>query len=107
MVETIYFESRGQPIKGMFAVAHVTMNRLKSDDFSDTICGVVYQKGQYSWTKIKKKDIKETDQYMLALEIADKVMSGQSKDPTGGALFFRRGQKIKGMKAKIGDHIFY
>lgn len=108
MVDTIYFESRGQPVTGMFAVAHVTLNRVKnSDNFSDTICGVVYQKGQYSWTKIKKKNITESDQYMLALSIADKVLSGESKDPTQGALFFKRGKKIKGMKAKIGDHIFY
>lgn len=107
MVETIYFESRGQPVKGMIAVAHVTLNRLNSDDFSDTICGVVYQKGQYSWTKIKSKKITESEQYMLSLHIADKVLSGQSKDPTNGALFFKRGKRVKGMKAKIGDHVFY
>lgn len=108
MGEAIYFESRGQPQKGMIAVAHVTKNRLESDEFdADNVCGIVYQKGQYSWTKKRNRKIMEPEQFFLALEIAKKVLSGEIHDPTHGALYFKRAKKVRGMKAKIGDHVFY
>ena len=39
----IYFEARGEPTVGQIAVAHVIMNRVESDDFPNTVCGVVTQ----------------------------------------------------------------
>lgn len=50
----IYFESRGEPVEGQYAVADVTLNRVASSRFPDTICEVVYQcrrsdRCQFSW----------------------------------------------------------
>ena len=49
----IYFEARSEPIQGQIAVAEVTLNRVKSPDYPDTICGVVLQENeegcQFSW----------------------------------------------------------
>ena len=42
----VYHEARGEPIEGQLAVAHVTLNRVKSSRFPDTICKVVKQ-GKY------------------------------------------------------------
>ncbi|MCG7494350.1 cell wall hydrolase [Thalassobius sp. Cn5-15] len=41
--EALYFEARGESVKGQFAVAEVIMNRVDSVRFPDTICGVVNQ----------------------------------------------------------------
>ena len=46
LAENIYFESAMEPKEGKLAVAFVTMNRLKSGKFADSICGVVKQKIQ-------------------------------------------------------------
>jgi N-acetylmuramoyl-L-alanine amidase len=43
LAENIYHEARGQSIQGQVAVAMVTLNRVKSDMFPNTICDVVKQ----------------------------------------------------------------
>jgi len=63
----IYFESRGEPLKGKYAVALVTMGRVESRSYPDNICGVVWKKGwskkrgkwvaHFSWTLDGKSDI--------------------------------------------------
>lgn len=56
MAKNIYFEARGESKKSWLAVAWVTLNRLKSSKFPDTVCGVVLQPYQFSWTKDGKSD---------------------------------------------------
>jgi len=46
----VFFESRSQPIEGQYAVAEVVMNRVESDRWPNTICGVVFQDQQFSFT---------------------------------------------------------
>lgn len=48
--QNIYFEARNQSELGMIAVAWVTMNRVDSERYPDTICEVVWQRKQFSWT---------------------------------------------------------
>lgn len=43
LAKNIYFEARGETIAGQVAVAWVTLNRMESSKFPDTLCGVVYQ----------------------------------------------------------------
>jgi spore germination cell wall hydrolase CwlJ-like protein len=50
LVANIYHEARGEDALGQAAVAHVTLNRVRSPSYSDTVCGVVWQPGQFSWT---------------------------------------------------------
>ncbi len=45
LVEALYFEARGETLQGQRAVAEVIINRVKSPDFPNTICGVVHQGG--------------------------------------------------------------
>ena len=55
LANNIYFESRNQPKLGQIAVGQVTMNRVNSPKFPNTVCGVVKQGGekrnrcQFSW----------------------------------------------------------
>mgnify|MGYP003434613088 FL=1 len=51
LVRNVYFESRGEPQKGKIAVALVTLNRVDHPKYPKSICQVVYQKNQFSWTK--------------------------------------------------------
>ena len=43
LASNIYWEARNQPIEGRIAVAQVTMNRVESSSYPDTICDVVTQ----------------------------------------------------------------
>lgn len=109
--KTIHHEARGESYKGMLAVAHVVLNRTKSERFPSTICEVVYQKTnktcQFSWAcvKIKTRAMKE-EVYTLAVQI----LNGETRDPTKGALFFHNKEAESFERRKtveIGNHIFY
>ena len=43
LAEAIYFEARGEPVRGQFAVAEVILNRVISREFPDDVCAVVNQ----------------------------------------------------------------
>lgn len=113
LAKNVYFESRGEPFHGKVAVAQVTLNRVKHEtDFKSTICGVVYEKKQFSWTS-DKLHIQDTQAWYEALKIANAVMSGSLRLPNFDALYFHTKQvKPKWRKTKkivrvIGNHIFY
>jgi len=114
LAEAMYFEARGEGNHGLDAVALVTINRKNHKDYPGSICGVVYQKGQYSWTKKKKRirnighfnEIKER-----ARETYNKINSGNIPGSLKGirsALYFTGGN-FRGLKkvGKIKNHNFY
>jgi spore germination cell wall hydrolase CwlJ-like protein len=43
LAEGMYFEARGEPMRGQLAVGRVILNRVQSPSYPDTICDVVYQ----------------------------------------------------------------
>src|SRR5262249_58140344 len=43
LAEAIYFEARGEAVRGQMAVAQVVLNRVFSEKYPNTVCGVVYQ----------------------------------------------------------------
>ena len=49
LAKNMYFEARGKGKLAMLLVAQVTLNRVDSKMYPDTICGVVYQPYQFSW----------------------------------------------------------
>ncbi len=62
LTENIYHEARGEPLAGQIMVGRVTINRKHSGKFPNTICGVVYQPKQFSWTlKKKQRKINKTE----------------------------------------------
>lgn len=104
-----YFESKGESDAGMLAVIHTTLNRVKDARFPNTICGVVYQKSQFVWTKHNPK-VKEKDQYERARRLAQEAVGGKHKDWSRGALYFNSLHKQpKGTicTVRIGGHSFY
>ena len=107
--QAAYHESKGESDKGMLAVIFTTLNRVKDARFPKTVCGVVYQKSQYSWTKYNPK-IKEKEQYERAKRLAQEVVEGKHKDVSKGATYFNSLHKQpKGTvcTVRIGGHSFY
>jgi len=107
----VYYESRGEPLQGQYAVAHVTLNRVKQNH-SD-ICTEVFKRGQFSWTRYKFKIPSDKDEsWKIAKVVARKVVT--TKDNTGGATYFHSKRcrnttifKGKSVTSKIGGHVFY
>lgn len=116
----IYHEARSEPRKGQQAVAAVTINRVASPAFPNSICKVVKQGGkkrnkcQFSWWCDKYSDKpRESSAWQHALELSRRTLAGEISDPTGGALYYHA-KRVKPRWArtftrteKIGQHLFY
>jgi len=46
----VFFEARAEPIVGMRAVANVIVNRVEDSRYPETVCDVVWEHKQFSWT---------------------------------------------------------
>ena len=111
----IYHEARGEPVVGQIAVAQVTMNRVEHNYFPDTVCSVVWDEDQFSWTNDGRSDrIRDNRAYSVALNIAETVYHDEEDDPTEGSLFYHatyisppRWTRHMEVSTKIGIHVFY
>jgi len=62
LAENIYFEARAEGMDGKAAVANVTRNRVLSEQFPNSYCGVVYQGPEReSWKTKKQKDLADSE----------------------------------------------
>lgn len=119
LAKNVYFESRGEPERGMKAVAHVTLNRVNHRNFPKSVCGVVYQRHngscQFSWYCDGRADqVRSRDAWLKSMQIAFSALTGQSKDPTHGATHFYNYRIVEPdwsrrfrQTAVIGSHSFY
>lgn len=65
LAKNVWFESRGESKLGKTLVANVVRNRASfGKPFANTICTVVYQKSQFSWTLNKHKKATKFNQIM-------------------------------------------
>ena len=110
---TVYFESKGERLAGQLAVARVVLARASSSRFPDSICGVVYQRKQFSFIRGGKmpRINKQHRHWRNAVAISKIAMNDAWKSPVEGALFFHAryvspGWRLKRM-ATIDNHIFY
>ncbi len=109
----IYYEARGEGVSGKAAVAHVTLNRMKDGRWPGTLTGVIFQPGQFSWTR-KPGKIEDPEALKASVMVAAKALMGTLRDRTGGALYFH-GARLgdpdwtQGLTrvAQIGAHTFY
>ena len=113
LARNVYFEARGEPEAGQYAVAEVTMNRKASGLHGKTVCGVVYERKAFSWTSIDALPEPEPEAWSRAQQIAEEVYYGRHQPVLNGARFFHAtyvkpewaGERRR--VARIGSHIFY
>lgn len=86
MARAMYFESNRSSRDGMIAVGTVVMNRVNSDDFPNTICGVVGQKNQFA-PGVMTKPMRDSGA-PLAMTSAQAVVSGERHPLITKARFF-------------------
>jgi spore germination cell wall hydrolase CwlJ-like protein len=85
LADAVYFEARGEPLRGQEAVAQVVMNRVFSGYYPNNVCGVVYQNaGRYLACQFtfacehKNLDrIDEPDMWVQAKQIAKDTLDGK------------------------------
>jgi spore germination cell wall hydrolase CwlJ-like protein len=109
----VYFESKGEPLAGQLAVGDVIANRADSGRFPDSYCGVILQRGQFSfvhhgsWPHIRR----DSRAWKTAVAIAKIVDQDLKESAAADALYFHARRVSPGWHKKrvasIGNHIFF
>lgn len=124
----LYHEARSDSVLGMKAVGWVTLNRVYSQRYPDTICDVVYQANldsngnpilnqcHFSWWCDGKSDTpKDKESWIKVQVIAHEVMQeyGVNEDFTDGATMYHASYvnpywaSSYERTVRIDTHIFY
>jgi spore germination cell wall hydrolase CwlJ-like protein len=125
LAEAIYFESRNQPLAGQLAVGLVTLNRVKHQNYPNTVCGVVKQakldsggkiirhKCQFSFYCDGKEEIVHDDYSWDKASLIAHVLLAGMPDFTNNSIYYHS-TKVNPSWASsfqktmsIQDHIFY
>lgn len=84
LANAVYFEARGEPVRGQIAVAQVVMNRVFSPFYPNNVCGVVYQNAnrhlacQFTFACDGVPDVvTEPDAWLRAKRIAHDMLDGK------------------------------
>lgn len=118
LTEALYFEARGESLRGQFAVAEVILNRVDSPVYPGTVCAVVRQgsqgRCQFSFTCDGLRDVmRDPVAKARAGKIARLMLDGAPRGLTQGATHFHTRAVRPGwarrfpQTAEIGAHLFY
>lgn len=122
LTRNIYWEAASEPFEGKVAVAQVTLNRMQSGKFPDSVCGVVHQKNvfyekvvcQFSWYCENNHKVKPVHKplWRESEEVAKKVLLEGFRLPgLKNALYYHADYVNPGWQLpkidQIGRHIFY
>ncbi|MEM7210345.1 MAG: cell wall hydrolase [Pseudomonadota bacterium] len=120
LAEALYFEARGESLRGQIAVAEVILNRVDSKRYPNSVCGVV-QQGQHRRNACqfsyncdgKSNRIGNRKVFNELGQLAYVMLNGAKRKLTGNALFYHnttvrpRWSRKFVRTARIGRHIFY
>ncbi len=120
LTEALYFEARGEPIEGQYAVAEVILNRVDHGSYPGSICGVVTQGTgrqyacQFTYTcDGHPEEVADEGAWHRLGHIARIMMDGAPRDLTAGATHYHanwvnpRWASLYPQTAAIGIHHFY
>ena len=121
LADAIYFEARGEAVRGQIAVAQVVLNRAFSGYYPTTVCGVVYQNShrhlacQFTFACDGIRDVvKEPDMWERAKKIAQASLDGRLWLPEVGKsthyhAYWVRPSWVSEMRKlyRFGVHTFY
>jgi len=116
----VYFEARSEPIAGKIAVAEVTLNRVASQDYPNTICEVVLQENQngcsFSWWCDGQSDVPaEYTAFQESKALARMMIKdGEYISVVGKDVTHYHAKSVNpywsdslSYKTSVGNHIFY
>jgi|GWRWMinimDraft_15_1066023.scaffolds.fasta_scaffold30250_1 N-acetylmuramoyl-L-alanine amidase len=109
----VYFEAKGEPLDGQLAVAKVVMNRSRSDRFPSSVCGVVFQRSQFSFVRGNgfPPIARSSRNWREAVAIARIASNDMWDSSVDNALYFHARRVSPGWRlnriATIGNHVFY
>jgi cell wall hydrolase len=123
LAENVYFESRGEPVNGQYAVAEVTLNRTRAPNFPHTICGVVHEMrwdpgrkryiADFSWTELAAMSPEDDLAWKRAMAVATAAYD-ETRDPIVPDALFYHSTSVRPGWARthtaittIGNHVFY
>jgi spore germination cell wall hydrolase CwlJ-like protein len=123
LAENVYFESRGEPVKGQYAVAEVTLNRTRAPNFPHTICAVVHEMrwdpgrkryiADFSWTQLGAMSPEDDPAWKRAIAVATAAYD-ETQDPIVPDALFYHSTSVRPGWARthtaittIGNHVFY
>lgn len=113
LAKNVFYEAGVEDIKGKFAVAQVTINRLQQRRWGNSICSVVHAPKQFSWTLRKNHELPRGAAWDESRAVAAAVLSGVRVKPLLTAQHYHADYvKPKWAKSvariqQIGRHIFY
>ena len=134
LAQNIYHEARGEIVEGQIAVSNVVINRVKSKQFPNDICSVVYQRNQieiidrifkifripklcqFSWVcDFKPNSINDLESWKNIQMLSQKIVLGEYDDLTNGATHYYTPKRapppqwanVLTKTTVIGNHQFY
>jgi N-acetylmuramoyl-L-alanine amidase len=113
----MYHEARGEGHDGMQMVGEVTLNRVEHPEYPNSVCRVVYQDGQFSWTRLKRDPTPHDEELWAdALELARLLLNDDIELFDNGATHFLnptivprlpRWARTYEVVGRVGNHVFY
>jgi spore germination cell wall hydrolase CwlJ-like protein len=113
LATAVYFEAKSETLAGQLTVAEVLINRTKSGRFPSSLCGVVKQRGQFSFVRGGQLPAisHASPQWRRAVAIAHIARHDLADGSAPRALFFHARRVSPGWKltrvAAVGNHVFY
>lgn len=123
LAENVFHEARGESMAGQRAVAEVTLNRVASDRYPDSVCAVVHEKrwdprrerwvGAFSWTELDALATPQGVAWQRAAAAAQAVYDDEHEPQVGGALHYHATRILpdwaegRAPLVTIGAHAFY
>ncbi|MEZ0244474.1 MAG: cell wall hydrolase [Sphingomonas sp.] len=108
----IYYESKGEPLAGQLAVAEVILNRASSGRFARSVCGVLKQRGQFSFVRGGVLPTPPNNPaWRKAMAVAQVAQKDLWDSPVDDALYFHARYVSPRWKrtrvGTVGNHVFY
>ncbi len=120
LAEALYFEARGETVRGQFAVAEVILNRVRSGSYPNSVCAVINQGTgrkfacQFTYTCDGRAEvIREQRAWAQVAKVAGLMLSGAKSNLTKGATHYHTTavrpswSRAFPRTASIGVHHFY
>lgn len=118
MAVAIFFEARAEPVAGMEAVANVIVNRVEDSRYPDTVCDVVWERKQFSFTHDGLTDDPEAHTghqdklaWATSQEVAKEALQGNLLGVTSthyhATSVLPFWAKLYSKDGRVGKHVFY